>query len=293
MPSVELSIGICRQRRAVRGTAARFIEGLIVVAPFFMFPVVVAPLHVANAWAAEPPCPAGVPMHLDLPATRNALSHREPVSIIALGSSSTEGIGASAPDRAYPARLEALLQVDLPGAAVTVSNKGVGGQTADAVLARLDADALAAKPTLVIWQVGTNEALRGMDPTRFAALLDDGLRQIALSGSDVVLMDYQIAPKMPAAEQLAVYGAVITAAAKAHGVSLFSRAALMRSWQTADPWATDMVGPDGLHQTDRGYACLAESLGKSIVAAAAPPIAITAPIVRAVPPIKAVKVNLK
>ena len=57
----------------------------------------------------------------------------------------------------------------------------------------------------MIWQVGTNEALRGMDPARFDALLDEGLRRLAAAGSDVVLMDYQIAPRMPPEETRAVY----------------------------------------------------------------------------------------
>ena len=99
------------------------------------------------------------------------------------------------------------------------------------MLARLDADVLAARPTLVIWQVGTNEALRGMDPAKFDALLDEGLRRLATIGGDVVLMDYQIAPRMPPEATREVYGAIIAREAKAHSVSLFSRASLMRSWQ--------------------------------------------------------------
>jgi lysophospholipase L1-like esterase len=237
-------------------------------------------LMAANAFASQPPCPAAVPMPLDLPVTQAAIAHDRAITIIALGSSSTQGTGATAPDRTYPARLEAFLHASWPGIPMTVLNKGIGGQTADAVLARLDTDVLASHPTMVIWQIGTNEVMRGMDPARFDALLDDGLRRLAAIGSDVVLMDYQIAPRMPGAETRAVYRAIIARQATAHSVSLFSRAALMRSWQAADPTATDMIGPDGLHHSDRGYACVAAALGSAIVAAAAPRVA-------------AVKVNLK
>jgi len=241
---------------------------------------IVVILLAADALAAEPHCPAVGLVHLELPVTRAAISRNRPITVVALGSSSTEGAGASAPDRTYPARLDALLHMSWPGAAVTIRNKGVGGQTVDAVMARLDADVLAEKPTLVIWQVGTNEALRGMDPAYFEARLDEGLRRIAAIGSDVILMDYQIAPRMPAQEKRAEYRAIIAKEAAAHGVSLFSRADLMRAWLAIDPGASDMIGPDGLHQSDRGYACLAASLDSAIVAATAPRIA-------------AVKVNLK
>jgi acyl-CoA thioesterase-1 len=223
-----------------------------------------------SAFASEAPCPAALPMHLNLPVTRAAIAHGQPITIVALGSSSTAGTGASAPDRTYPARLEAMLHASWPAESVSTLNRGIGGQTLDAVLPRIETDVIAAKPTLVIWQVGTNEAMRGMDPARFEALLDEGLRRLATIGSDVVLMDYQIAPRMPPEPAREVYGAIIAKEAQAHSVPLFSRAALMRAWQAVDPTASDMIGPDGLHHSDRGYACLAESLDSAIVSAAAP-----------------------
>src|SRR3954466_8443401 len=122
--------------------------------------VVVAMLAAGDVRAGEPACPDALPRHLVLPVTRAALAAHRPVEIVAFGSSSTEGSGASAPDRTYPARLEALLRAGWPGEAVTIRNRGVGGQTVEALLARLETDVIAMHPTLVIWQVGTNEALR-------------------------------------------------------------------------------------------------------------------------------------
>jgi len=263
-------------------------------------------LTAATAFAAEPACPPAPLPRLDLPVTRAAIAHGQPITIVALGSSSTEGAGASAPDRTYPARLEAYLHASLPGTSLTVLNKGIGGQTADAVLARVDVDVLAIHPTLVIWQVGTNEILRGMDPARFDALLDEGLGRLATTGGDIMLMDYQIAPRMPPEETRAVYGTIIAKEAKAHAVPLFSRAALMRTWLAADPTEAGMIGPDGLHQSDRGYGCLAVSLDSAIVTGLTPRIAAGAPgvtPVRAgpaqpvkaggVPPVATVKTTLK
>jgi acyl-CoA thioesterase-1 len=246
-------------------TAAAMIQaGRVSVRGFLML------LVAGTALAAESPCPVASPIRLNLPVTRAAVTHGQPILIVALGSSSTEGAGASAPDRAYPARLEALLRTSWPAENVTTLNRGIGGQMLDAVLPRLDTDVIAVRPTLVIWQVGTNEALRAMDPVQFDRMLDEGLQRLSTIGADVVLMDYQIAPKMPPAPQREIYGAIIAKEALKHAVPLFSRAALMRDWQMADPTASDMIGLDGLHHSDRGYACLAASLDTAIVSAATP-----------------------
>jgi len=221
-----------------------------------------------GAFAAGPTCPVVPATHIVLQTTRETLSHTQPITVIALGSSSTEGAGASAPDRAYPARLAVELHQAWPDAAVHVVNKGIGGQMVDAVLGRIDADVLAQNPTLVIWQVGTNEVLLGMDEARFAAQLDEGVQRILASGADLVLMDNQIAPR-ESPERLAVVDAIIAREAETRHVPLFSRSALMRSWQAEDPPVTGMIGPDGLHHTDRGYACVAEALGEAIINAAA------------------------
>ena len=59
--------------------------------------------------AGDVPCPAAARRQVDIPATRSAVRDRKAVTIVAFGSSSTEGAGARAPDRRYPARLEASL----------------------------------------------------------------------------------------------------------------------------------------------------------------------------------------
>lgn len=224
-------------------------------------------LATGGAFAGGTACPTTALAHIALPATRVALFHGRPVTIVALGSSSTEGAGATAPDRTYPARLAELLRAAWPDVPVTVLNKGIGGQLVGSVLSRIDTDVLVEQPTLVIWQVGTNEALGGMDQAQFAAQLDEGVRRIQASGADLVLMDSQIAPRIEA-DRLVAYDAIIANEVRIAHVPLFSRTALMREWQTAEPPVVGMVGPDGLHHTDRGYACVAASLAQAIIESA-------------------------
>src|SRR5437660_10602321 len=58
---------------------------------------------------------------------RRLVAARRPVTIMALGSSSTAGAGASTPGASYPARLEVELRNLFTGAAITVHKLGLTG----------------------------------------------------------------------------------------------------------------------------------------------------------------------
>ena len=77
-------------------------------------------------------CVAPAPLSVTaarLPHVRQALERRAPLRIVAIGSSSTEGVGASTPARTYPARLEAILERRHPDLPVEVLNRGKGGES--------------------------------------------------------------------------------------------------------------------------------------------------------------------
>ena len=233
-------------------------------------------LAAGSARAADAPCPITEPRMLKLPVAQKRLAEGKPITIVAFGSSSTEGVGASAPDRTYPARLEAMLREALPGTHFTVLNRGVGGQTIESMSDRIDTDVLAVRPALVVWQAGANDAMGKVDHARFTTLLDAGVRRIVSFGIDVVLMDNQMAPRIMRADPNERYDLPMIRVAHAPHVSLFSRMGLMQEWHEIDPTAHDMIGPDGLHHTDRGYACVAEALSRAIVRAVEPPRVLTA-----------------
>jgi lysophospholipase L1-like esterase len=204
---------------------------------------------------------------LPLAMTRAALAERPLLKIVAIGSSSTEGIGATEPMRTYPALLEATLARALPGVRVRVYNRGVSGEDAAQNLARFDADVLSVRPSLVIWQAGANMAMRLGDPERFRQLLTRGIMLLQGEGIDVILMDNQISPRTMATPRAPAFLAMTRETAQAHEVALFPRHALMQLWRAGDPATQDgLIGPDALHHTDAGYACLAEGLATVILA---------------------------
>ena len=135
---------------------------------------------------------------LDQPLRRTGqrLAAGQPLTIVAIGSSSTSGAGASSSAASYPSRLEVELKERFPTLTIRVLNRGVGGEEAADMLARFDKAVFAEQSDLVLWQVGTNTVLRGHNLTTTESLIHEGVKRLKASGADVVLIDPQFAPKV-------------------------------------------------------------------------------------------------
>jgi acyl-CoA thioesterase-1 len=230
----------------------------------------------ARAEAAAPACDAPI----DLVRLMHPLSHvahklaiHGPITIVAIGSSSTAGAGASSPTASYPNRLAAELKQLFPQQPIVVINRGVNGEEVADMLKRFDSAVVAAKPDLVLWQLGTNSVLRDRMFTDRGALIRDGLKIIRALGADVVLIDPQFAPKVIVKSEAEPMVELITATAKSEDIDLFHRFNLMKHWNVADHLPFDsFVSPDGLHMNDWGYACMAKGLALAIADAAQRPV---------------------
>jgi acyl-CoA thioesterase-1 len=95
-----------------------------------------------------------------LPALRRAVRANRKVKVLAIGSSSTVGVGASSQAATYVARLETSLEGTLKGFDFEVIGRGRSGEEAQGAADRMKREVEEAKPDLVVWQVGTNDALR-------------------------------------------------------------------------------------------------------------------------------------
>jgi lysophospholipase L1-like esterase len=212
-------------------------------------------------------------LDLALDRTTRRLAAGLPITIVAIGSSSTAGAGASSPDHSYPSQLAVEFQRLFPGYPITVLNRGVNGEEASDMLARLDQSVLAEKPDLVLWQVGTNAVLRDRDLQLTGAAIHEGLARLKASGADVVLIDPQFAPRIIAKAEINGMVSLIATIAKQDNVDLFRRFAVMQNWHEASgiPFET-FVSPDDLHMNDWSYGCVAKILAGAIAGAASRPI---------------------
>lgn len=189
------------------------------------------------------------------------------LKILAIGSSSTEGIGASSPEHVYPARLAAELnrRTDF---ATRVRNAGVGGEVAAGTLIRLEAALTSGWPELVIWQVGTNDALIGVDETKFRATLENGVVAARAAGIPLILVDPQYSPRLATPPRYERFVHIIDDVAERDHVPLFSRYSMMKAWARGNAaGVAPLMSSDGLHMNDVGYACLARGLARSIESA--------------------------
>jgi acyl-CoA thioesterase I len=242
-------------------TAAALLVGLALASPARAdTPACVAPLDLTRL--ANP-----------LPRVAQKVASGEPVTIVAIGSSSTSGAGASSPAANYPSRLAIELKQHFPKLSITVLNRGVGGEEIADMLSRFDSAVLAEKPDLVLWQLGTNSVIRGHKLGGHDALIRTGLAKIRAIGADIVLIDPQFAPKViskPEAERMVT---LISATAKREDVDLFRRFEVMRHWHDVDQIGFEtFVSSDGLHMNDWSYACMAKGLGNAIAEAAQRPV---------------------
>ncbi len=211
-------------------------------------------------------CPRAAIESTPVPNLAAALARHEPAVIVAIGSSSTRSWLATDSAHSYPAVLQEALETALPHAHIAVLNRGVNGQDATEELARLDTDVIAVRPTLVIWQVGANGAMRSADPATFRTLVTAGVARLHAIGADVILMDNQRAPRLQAAPDNPAIEHALSDVARDTEAELFSRTELMDEWAASGFPYKLFLSSDNLHHNDLGYRCVAEALAASIVA---------------------------
>jgi len=200
-----------------------------------------------------------------LTRTAATIRMKSQVKILAIGSSSTQGIGATAPQFTYPAQLSNDLNTPDAHITVDVRNAGIGGETIDQTLARLTRELDTYRPDLVLWQVGTNDAITGSsDPVVFQKSIEAGIKAIHTRRIDAILIDPQYYPTIPNTAVYEHYVDIIHTAAQNTKIDVFPRYKLMSAWNRLPGGVVPMLGPDHFHMGDRGYACLAELIADEI-----------------------------
>ncbi|HZO46187.1 MAG TPA: SGNH/GDSL hydrolase family protein [Xanthobacteraceae bacterium] len=211
----------------------------------------------------------------DLPLrhTTRRLNAGRPIKIVAIGSSSTFGAGASRPYNSYPSRLAAELSREFVDHDIKVINRGVNGDDAADMLARFEQGVIAEKPDLVLWQVGTNSLLRGDPIAPHRSLLHGGIVRLKAINADVVLIDPQYAPRVLARPNHDQMLDLLKQTARVEAVNLFQRFALMRHWHQVERMPFEaFLSPDELHMNDFSYGCIASALGGAISEALTRPV---------------------
>src|SRR5947199_2259299 len=227
-------------------------------------------LTAAPARAEDAPSSCEVPAYLltsesSLPKVAEAVKNGHSLDILVVGSRSST-INTS-DGSAYPGRLQATLRDKLPAVPVNVSLELQVKKTAGEVAGGLVKLVEVKKPILVIWQTGTVDAMRSVDPDDFRAAVDDGVAALQSSGTDVILMNLQYSPRTETMISATPYIDNMRVVAQQHDVPLFDRFAVMRHWNEAGDF--DLFSAfHGPELARRVHECLGRALSKFIIDAA-------------------------
>src|SRR5262252_10924678 len=191
--------------------------------------------------------------------------HRLTIAVVGTGSSALAG--PDGPKSAYPARLEAALQQRLPSVAVkvvTLVRTRMSAEDLARGMAKLLVDE---KPDLVIWQTGTLDAIRRIEPDDFRAALDEGVETLHKGGADVILMNMQYSPRTDIMVALGPYADNMRVVAQQHEIPLFDRLAIMRHWSDTGAFDLYAAGKDNV-LAHRVHDCIGRGIAALIIDAA-------------------------
>ena len=223
--------------------------------------------------AAEPAAPAAceLPSYLltsesRLPKVAEAIKAGKPLEILVVGSRSTTI--PSSESSSYPARMETILKEKLPPSevvhvSVEIQSKRTAEEAATTFVKLMEAKA----PTLVIWQTGTVDAIRSIDPEDFRSAVTDGVTALQNAGADVVLMNLQYSPRTETMISVPPYLDNLRVVAQEHDVPLFDRFAIMRQWN--DQGQFDLFSPSrGPELAKQVHDCIGRALAQFVIDAA-------------------------
>jgi hypothetical protein len=219
------------------------------------------------ARAEDAPQPCDVPAYLltsesALPKVTEAVKTGQPLTILVVGSRSSSIPASEA--SAYPARLQAALKERLPQLAINLSVELQAAKTAEEAAGTLVKLVEAKRPTLVIWQTGTVDAMRSVDPDEFRSALDEGVGALQTAGADVVLVNLQYSPRTETMISAPPYLDNMRVVAQQHEVPLFDRFAIMRHWNDAGDFDLFSTA-HGIDLAKRVHACLGRALSKFVI----------------------------
>jgi hypothetical protein len=195
--------------------------------------VLLAALVPLSPALAEDACETGkslIPAEAVLPRAKTAVAEHHNLNILVLGTTSSTLPGAGGEKAAYPARLQAALAGLLPGVTVKVVADVKPRQTAAEMMDQELRRIAEQKPALVIWQTGTFDAIKGIDPEEFRDILEQGVEMLHADGADVVFMNMQYSPRTDTVISVNAYAENMRWVALQHDVPLFDRFELMKHW---------------------------------------------------------------
>ena len=201
----------------------------------------------------------------ELPAVTRAVKERQKLNIAIIGTGSSTLAGPEG--KAYPARLEAVLKTRLPNVEVSVYTHAAVRQSAADMWQEVKKILHDQKPDLIVWQTGTADAMRGIEPDEFGSVLNHAVEKVRGAGTDVILMNMQYSPRTETMIAVGPYAENMRWVSQQRGVPLFDRLGIMRHW--SDTGVFDFYSPTkALVVAQKVHECIGRALATQIIDAA-------------------------
>lgn len=188
-----------------------------------------------------------------------------PKTVVCLGDSVTGVYYHTGGERAYPELLEIALKRVHPGAAVSVVNAGISGNSTDNGLSRLDRDVLAKNPNLVTVTFGLNDMVR-IAPDKFGDNLKTLVERCRAAKSEVVLCtpNAVIDTGGRPVTKLLQYCEITQKTAKAVGAGFCDIYAAYDEVRQKDAWDFRLTLSDEIHPNLDGHKIMARAICRAI-----------------------------
>ncbi len=202
------------------------------------------------------------PVPASLPRVAAALKERKKISILAIGGTSASLRGPVS--GGHYATVERFLEQMFKGLDVEVVHRGVSGELATDAANRIKNEVGLTNADLVLWQLGTADALSRAPVEDFAAAVSETLTWLREHNVDVILVGMRYTRGMASDPDYQQFRTAIQAIAKQQNVLRISRYEAEEVLEKVRKNQGVALTDAEISETD--YACLAESIARSIAA---------------------------
>ncbi|MDB5650899.1 MAG: family lipase [Hyphomicrobiales bacterium] len=185
--------------------------------------------------------------------------------VLAMGSSAFWSAGGLSAPRSYPSQLETILEAVWKGVDVQIINRGVSGEIAATSSRRLINEAAILRPTLVLWQVGTADAVARVGVAEFEDRVRATVRLLRENHIDVILVGLQYTPKFARDSHFFAIRAALDKIAAEENL-LYVRRYQAMGFIANTRANLNILADDDFKMADLGYPCMAEHIAQAVVA---------------------------
>ncbi len=200
-----------------------------------------------------------------LPNVTRALRLRKVIKILSIGGTSKGGKFAS--DGGFQAIIEEALEKTIPGVDVQMIDRGFSGELARQAADRIKTEVALLRPDLVLWQVGTHDALMHVPIDEFKTTIGTALDWLRDHDVDVVMVGLHYLRRMVPDPHYQGIRAAIRNVAEDKKVLWIGRYEAMQVIEQARR-AGKGQSPNEFTMTENGYTCLSEYVVRALTSGA-------------------------